>query len=153
MLTIKHTCRSLESPSFSSTISVAECGNIITPFQSTGNKEILSKDKSWRNVSHPTEMNAMMKRIFLALLSVLLESKTLILCIMCDTPKDKGHTFHKGLKFLIPVTLKGALKIFLSSSHSSRWKVSLSSNPSFSAECLSFQFSGKVWLNYPILPC
>ena len=153
MLTIKHTFRSLKSPSFSSTISVAECYNIITPFQSTGNKEILSKEKSWRNVSLPTEMNATMKGVFLALLSVLPESKTLILCGMCDTQKDKGHTFHKGLKFLILATLKGVLKILLSSSHSSRWKVLLFSNLSFSAECLSFRFSGKVRLNYYILPC
>ena len=144
MLAIQLTFRSSESPSFSLTISVAECGNLITPFRSTGNKEIPLKEKSWRNGSLPTEMNATMKGVFLALLSVLPESKTLILCGMCDTPKDKGHTFHKGLKFLIPATLKGALKIFLSSSHSSRWKVSLSSNLSFLAECLSFRFSGKV---------
>ena len=144
MLTIEHNFRSLESPSFSSTISVAECGNIIIPFQSTGNKGILSKEKSWRNVSLPTEMNATMKGIFLAFLSVLLESKTLILCGMCDTPKDKGHTFHKGLKFVILATLKGALKILLLSSHSSQWKVLLFSNLSFSAECLSFWFGGKV---------
>lgn len=67
-----------------------------------------------------------MKEVFLALLSVVLDSKTLILYDMCNTPNDKGHSFYKGLKFIILMALKEVLKRLLSSSHSSWWKVLLS---------------------------
>jgi hypothetical protein len=55
------------------TVSEVECVDLIKPFRLNGNKDILLKEKGWRNVEHLTEINATMKGVFLALHPVAVE--------------------------------------------------------------------------------
>ncbi|KAJ6597838.1 hypothetical protein B0H10DRAFT_1959705 [Mycena sp. CBHHK59/15] len=71
-------------------------------------KDIQPKRKGWRKVILSIEMNMKKKEVFLALLSVSPESKTLILCGMCDLCL---LLFSFDGISLFPVDRKGVIKL------------------------------------------